>query len=203
MGRGSANRYDGLDESAINLIRYKARRLVEHEGFTESDLPDIEQDLALDVLRRLSRYDPRRAGARTFVSRIVDNHVATLIEFRKAHMRDYRREAGSLDERMVDAGGNVGDPIPLVRSKTYTKAVLESARLAEKLRTLRIDLERVLAALPAEQRALCERLRTATVAEISRETGVPRGTLYERIGEIRSGFEKAGLAVYVRKPTVY
>ena len=63
---------------------------------------------------------------------------------------------------------------------------------------LRIDLERAMAALSPEQRDLCRRLLTSTVAEISAATGVPRPTLYDRMRQIRAAFERAGLREYVR-----
>jgi DNA-directed RNA polymerase specialized sigma24 family protein len=64
----------------------------------------------------------------------------------------------------------------------------------------RIVLERAMAALTPEQRDLCRRLLTATIAEISAATGVPRPTLYDRRTQIKAAFERAGLREYVRRP---
>jgi hypothetical protein len=65
---------------------------------------------------------------------------------------------------------------------------------------LRVDLQRALAALTPEQRDLCLRLLTSTIAEISVATGVPRPTLYDRKTQIKAAFERAGLNEYVRRP---
>ena len=55
----------------------------------------------------------------------------------------------------------------------------------------------VLERLPPELRDLCQRLATETVTEISRSTGVPRGTLYESIKRLRQIFKDAGLKDYL------
>ncbi len=51
----------GIDPYAIRLIKYKARTLVGKAGFTASDREDLEQELILDLLHRLPRYDRNRA----------------------------------------------------------------------------------------------------------------------------------------------
>jgi RNA polymerase sigma-70 factor (ECF subfamily) len=194
---GRQNRYDGVDGYAARLIRYKARRLVGVAGFVRDDVDDIEQELVIDVLARLGRYDLCRAKRETFISRIVDHHIATLIEARRAGVRDYRREEGSLDERLVGEDGGIGESAQVTSSPAHTRKILGSARRDEEIGALRVDLEKLFAELPEDQRALCERLKTSSVTEISEETGVPRGTVYEHIGKLRSRFEKAGLAVYL------
>jgi RNA polymerase sigma-70 factor (ECF subfamily) len=55
----------------------------------------------------------------------------------------------------------------------------------------------VVARLRPELRELCERLRHMTLTEIARETGIPRGTLYERRSELQRIFEDAGLRDYL------
>ena len=69
---GSDNQYDGIDPYAAGLIRFKARQLVGQAGFTASDREDIEQKLILDLLRRLPKYNPKRAQLNTFIARVVD-----------------------------------------------------------------------------------------------------------------------------------
>ena len=59
---GFDNRYEGIDEYAVRIIKHKARQLVGRAGFTESDREDLEQEMMLDLLRRLPKFDPKRAG---------------------------------------------------------------------------------------------------------------------------------------------
>ena len=99
MGR---NKYDDIDPYAVEIIRLKARQLVGQAGFTASDRDDLEQELILDLLRRLPKYDPSRAKRNTFIARVVEHKIANLIEAQTAHKRDYRRCPCSLNERFED-----------------------------------------------------------------------------------------------------
>ncbi|MFM2007984.1 MAG: hypothetical protein RLZZ09_3639, partial [Pseudomonadota bacterium] len=65
----SQNSYADFDCYADKLIRHKARQLVGKAGFTEDDRPDIEQELALDLLQRLRHYDAEKAKRSTFMAR--------------------------------------------------------------------------------------------------------------------------------------
>ena len=195
--RAGRNRHDGLDDYAVRLIRCKARQLVGRAGFVEADRHDIEQDMMIDLLRRLPRFDPAIAQRQTFIVRIVEHRVATIIEAQKAGLRDFRRCAGSLDERRTDHDGAAGDGPPVLDEKEYLRETLAAVDRESDLHHLRIDLERVFADLPDDLRDLCVRLQASTVSEVSRETGVPRGTLYEAIARLRTRFERAGVAAYL------
>ena len=96
---GFDKRYEGIDEYAVRIIKYKARQLVGRVGFTESDREDLEQEMMLDLLQRLPKYNPDRAQRNTFIARVVEHKIATIIEARKAGLRDYRLCRCSLDDR--------------------------------------------------------------------------------------------------------
>jgi RNA polymerase sigma-70 factor (ECF subfamily) len=166
-------------------------------GFVEADRHDLEQEMVIDLLRRLPRFDPTLSKRETFITRVVEHHVATLVESQKAGIRDYRQVAGSLDERRTDSNGQTSEGPAVLDQDEYVRETIASARRSEDLHALRMDLRRVLADLPVDLRALCERLQSGNVTDISRETGVPRGTVYEAIRKLRTRFERAGLAAYL------
>ena len=74
----------------------------DRSGFTESDRDDLEQEMMLDLLQRLPKYNPDRAQRNTFIARVVEHKIATLIEARKAGLRDYRLCRCSLNDRFED-----------------------------------------------------------------------------------------------------
>ena len=191
------NRYDGLDPHAAKLIRKVAERLVGRAGLVEADRDDVEQDLAVALLLRLPRFDVGRASLDAFVTCIVKSAVATMLESRKAEMRDWRCCARSLDERGEDQDGNPSDQAPVLdRPECQARAVAD-ARANERDRDLELDLDGAIATLPADLRDLCERLRTANVTEVSRATATPRGTVYDGMGQLKKHFERAGLSAYL------
>ena len=194
---GFDNQYDGIDAYAVGLIRYKARQLVGQAGFTVSDRDDLEQELVLDLLRRLPKYDPKRAQRNTFIARVVEHRVASLIEAQKAGIRDYRRCRCSLNDRFEDENGRSVERAETLDQEGYLLRTGAQSRPSDELSALAIDVAVVLETLPPELRELRRRLEAATVTEISRDTGVPRGTLYESIKKLREIFEDAGLKDYL------
>ncbi len=195
MGR---NRYDeGIDPYAVEIIRFKARQLVGQAGFTASDRDDLEQELILDLLRRLPKYDPSRAKRNTFIARLVDHKIATLIEAQKAVRRDYRRRTCSLNERFKDEDGHVAERVETLDQEDYLLGAGIEPGQPEELRALVLDVAAVVETLPPELRELCRRLGQETVTEVSRDTGVSRATLYESVTRLRKIFEDTGLKNYL------
>ncbi len=194
---GVDNSDDGIDPYAAGLIRFKARQLVGKAGFSAWDREDIEQELTLDLLRRLPKYNPKRAQLNTFIARVVEHRLASLIEAQKAGIRDYRRCRCSLNECFEDADGRSVERVDTFDQEDYLLRTGGQSRPSEELSALAIDVAAVLEGLPHELRNLCRRLQEETVTEISRGTGVPRGTIYESIKKLREIFKDAGLRNYL------
>ena len=80
-----------IDPVAKEIIRRKARYLMRRGGFSVSELPDLEQELSLHLLKRTPSFDPRKADWDVFVKAIVTAWGVNLLRDRHAAMRDYRR----------------------------------------------------------------------------------------------------------------
>lgn len=194
---GTRNRYEGIERYAVQLIKFKAMQMVGKSGFGEDDREDLEQELAADLLKRLPKFNPVRAQLNTFINRIVNHRVSTLIEAQKAKQRNFRLRGGSLNE-VVDQGTNgIVERIDEVDTDEYSMWAGKSARTVEELMEMAIDINGFLADLPPNLRELCERLKTENVTDISRDTGIPRGTIYESITKLKGMFERAGMRDYL------
>jgi RNA polymerase sigma-70 factor, ECF subfamily len=164
-----------LDLPTRITIHYKARHLIGRYGFTISDLPDLEQDLSLDLLRRAGGYDPARAQWQTFVARCIDHRIADLIRSRCCLMRHHERRA------VLDSSD---DKSPAHGEHSHDALVLHD---------LRLDVAAVLGRLPERLRDLGHRLMATTVSEIAAEDGCSRWRVYRDIADIRAAFQAAGL----------
>ncbi len=192
------NKYDeGIDPYAVEIIRFKARQLVGQAGFTVADREDLEQELILDLLRRMPKYDSKRAKRNTFIARVVEHKIANLIEAQTASDRDYRRCRCSLNELFKDEDGRMVERAEKLDQEDCLLRTLVQPRAAEELRSLALDVAAIVETLPPELRAFCRRLGQETVSEISRDTGVPRGTLYKSIHRLWEIFEDASLKDYL------
>ena len=187
-----------LDGYARDVIRHKARQLIGKYGFTRDDYDDLQQEMMLDLLRRLGKYDPSKAGLSTFVARIVDRKVSTLIRHQRQEKRDYRRQVCSLDAQVEDQDGQARGLDEVLSQDAYDEEVARHDRPEGERLDLRLDLSLALDELPDDLRQLALRLQTRTVTEIARELGVPRSTLYEKgIARLRKIFEDKGLREYL------
>jgi len=184
-----------LGDYAENLIRRKARRLVGVAGLTASDVPDLEQDMKVDLLKRLSKHDPERAPLNAFITRIVNNHIATIIEARNAKSRDYHRHCSLNGQVTANVDENV-EMAGLLDAEADGR--FHRAEPSHESRVgLAIDVEKAIADLPPDLQDLCRRLMKQNLTEISKKTGVPRGTLYERRERLRRHFADRKLDKYL------
>jgi RNA polymerase sigma-70 factor, ECF subfamily len=193
----SQNRYHGIDAYTVRLVTFKAKQLTLHPGFSDADREDIEQELLLDLLRRQPKYDPERAQNSTFVARVVEHRAATLIEERTACRRDHRCQAFSLNEPIEEGGDACCERSETFDQDDYLLRTGRQARSSDELRDLGIDVRTVVDGLPDAMRSVCQRLMHDSVTDVSRDTGVPRSTLYGIIGKIRAAFKDAGLEDYL------
>ena len=194
---GSDNCFETVDDYAVRIIKRKAKQLVGRVGLTISDREDLEQEMLLDLLHRLPKYNPGRAQRNTFIARVVEHKVATIIEARKAGLRDYRRCRCSLNDRRQDKEGNSIERMESVDQEDYLDRTGRLSRSTADMHRLSMDVRKTVDQLPSELRELCLRLATDTVMEISRETGIPRGTIYESIKKLKAIFQDAGLREYL------
>ncbi|MBF0178163.1 MAG: sigma-70 family RNA polymerase sigma factor [Magnetococcales bacterium] len=182
----SRNHYHGLYPYAVCTVRHHARRLARQPGFSPADVEDIEQDLMLDMFRRMARFDPSRASLDTFMARVATNRVASLLD-EVPGMKEQQKTT-SLNELVQDDDGSV---IELIDTIASGQALWYEHPLSwHEAIDLRVDLSHLLDQLSPCLRRLAERLMEETVTEISNSTGTPRYKLYEGVGKIRSKFNQ-------------
>jgi len=188
-----ANAQPHLSEYASKLVKHKAKQLIGRFGFTRSDRADIEQDLILHLLQQMRRFDPKRGSENTFVSRIVNRKVASIIRHRCAEQRDFSRVDWSLNEPAQDEDGN-----PTERGQTLdTHADRRLGGNAEPPMDLMLDLRRVVETLDDELRRVWDALLARSVSGAARRLGLSRCAVYARVARIREHFAAAGLDVYL------
>jgi len=186
-----------LSDYAIRHIRRRARQLARTEGFAAQDIEDIRQDLIVDLLERLPKFDPAKATCNTFVARIIERKVAKLIRDRNCEKRDPRREECSLNECIDDGEGGSVEHIQTIAAEEADRRLGRQARSDQETAELALDVEAVLKRLPDNLRRLCELLKTGSIADAARAMGVPRTTLHDHVKKLRQVFEAAGLRDYL------
>jgi DNA-directed RNA polymerase specialized sigma24 family protein len=172
-----------LGADALKAIRLRARFLVGKTGYREQDREDLEQELALEVLRRLEGYDPDKGRQKTFVSHVVAMKAAGLLRHRRAQLRHRWNRPISID---MPVGSDEGE---ICRLSDVIAHPTGNGR-----DDLRRNVAHLLPALPARLRELCLRLNGQSWAQAARELGIAAEELPALRRKLRTIFENAGLA---------
>lgn len=195
----------GINDYAEELIHHKARQLVGTAGFTRDDVEDLEQEMRLDLLERLPKFNPNKATYNTFVSRLVERKICNLIRHRTQEIRDFRCEEGSIHD-VVESGDSGDEKVERIETVTQDEQDFrlgKHIRSAEARRDLQLDISLVLPKLPPKLRKPAELLQTVSITTAARKLGIPRSTLYDRIARLRRIFEDVGLTNHCSEsPTV-
>jgi RNA polymerase sigma-70 factor, ECF subfamily len=187
----SFNQYHGILPYAIDSVRHWAHRLTRHPAFGPSDLEDLEQELMLDLHRRISKFNPEKAGLHTFISRVLAHCAATLIQKATSPKRGGGREIISLNTNITsNKDGHQLELLDMVSSghELWTDTTPNTNDISD----IRIDAHLIIQKLTAPLQRLALRLLNETVTDISREMGSPRSTLYYAIARIRTVFNTMG-----------
>ncbi len=167
-----------LDPILASIIHRKAGRLGRRAVLLGDDFEDVLQDCRAFVLSKLHSYNPARPLA-PFVTTLVCRFLANRDRHRFAAKRDARRTRQRGDH-------DVPDPRIQGRRPHWQEDV-----------DRRLDIAEAVRALEPELRELARRLSHQSVAEIARETGVPRSTVQSRVRRIRERFERRDLADFL------
>ena len=186
-----------ISDYATVLIRCKARQLVGKAGFTWDDVEDLVQEMTLDLLSRLPKFDPDKAAHTTFVARVIERKISKLFRDRRREKRDYRRESDSLNDPVKDGGGETIERAYTMDQDAVDIRMGRRDRTREDEAMLCLDVSLVLSGLPDDLRPVAEELMKKTITEAAKSLGMPRSTLYGAIDRLRPFFESGVLGDYV------
>ena len=188
----------GIGEYAQKVIRIKVSQLIGKYGYTESDREDLESELTLHLLERMPQFDPKRAKRNTFVARIIENKVVSILRYRRGQCRDCSLDGQSLDR---DTSGENGEAVSygdLITEGKGRRHLGQEARSATDASDLSIDAEQFISQLPAHLRDLAQRLMTgSSIASIARDVDLSRTVIHRRLKDLRQRAEDAGLKNYL------
>jgi len=194
------NRYAGLPARTIKRIRYLASKLSRQNAVPGMDREDFEQDLVLDLLRRIGRHDPARASLETFAEHVIDNRVATLT--RPCARLRAERQAVSIDCGLSSSDNEVGPDQQTDDNLIIANSDVDPSCIENGLH-LRIDVESFIGRLAPALRVCAEIMANGNIAEGASKAGLHRSTIYERLAHLRAEAATVGLHEYLRpSPTL-
>lgn len=165
---------------ACRIARKRAGLLSGRFGFTEQDIPDIMQEMLLEIYRQHENFTPDRGCAAVFILRIVNNKIADLVRYRQADCRDWRKCRQSLNETVIISDVGAVELIDLICTDDNKNFALV------------VDVDIIRGRLPAELQELCEYLINCAPGEIPEAAMQSRGAFQYRMKKLRENFQKHG-----------
>lgn len=167
------------DLFAVERIRFHARRLSRIGALRHLACGDLEQELALDLIRALPKFDPSRASMKTYICRVIERRCASLVR----DARRYRRETVSLDNT---SGDEIASDF---RHRMRGYAPVDEVERRERAEVV----QGAVSALPERLRDIAVLLMAHSQADTARVLGVSETSIDRARKQIREHFIRAGL----------
>ena len=178
------------------IVRRKARELVGVAGFTKQDVPDLVQELLAMVWQSLQSFDPSLGHQKALVTAVVERGAVTLLRIAKTKKRSTgsQRSLESVVDACSESQAELGDGVT-DEDANRRRGLMQ--RSSEATTDLKLDIEALLESLPPDMQLLAEQLKEKSIAEIARESSVPRTTLNDSVRRLEQRFRSAGIDGYL------
>ena len=174
------NSYTGINPAVVRIARSAARRVIGKYGLTESDLPDLEQELVTAGLKVIERFDPEKSKETTFITRVVESKVLDLIKQRQTECRDWRKCRDSLNQTVT-----LLDIAVIEKIET-----LECEQNGDPL--LILDVALILERLSPDLQEFCQVLKYYDRNEALEDSPVSRSAFSRKLQTLKNIFQQAG-----------
>jgi len=188
---------DEVRRFAQKLFRHTAYRLKRRTEFANEDVEDIEQDFCVKVECTLDSLDASR-NWRGLIARLIKHYARNQLRNRNAQKRAGRPT--SIHVPVPCEGDGPTELSQTISQDEHNARHGPVSRSDQEFVDLRLDVREFIERLPPDEAALAEQLMSQTIAEITRETGVPRGAINRDISRLRKRFENTGLKKYLENP---
>jgi len=183
------NKYHGINPLVVRIAKSVARKAIGRHGFTESDLPDLEQELVNAGLKAMERLNPEFGNGGGLIAAAVKSRLNVILGYRYAQKRDWRK-CCSLNAEIPGGGENdeatsLIDLLPScgdfsLSDKEGRNPLLKQMRCR--------DVNTAIGYLPPKLREFCEDLKTMTPYEIMAQRKLNKHQFFYRLAKIRRFF---------------
>lgn len=192
----NSHRPNALNDYAQKLIKIKVGQLARRRDFRGTDSDDLAQDMRLHLLRRAHHFDPARSSYSTYVARVIDAWIATMLRDRRRRKRAAGLDAQSLEATSVTQDGAPGSLRDVLHQEQVVGRIAIGPDDEATRRELIAAVTRIVESLPTPLPDICARLPDQSHAAIRDELGLSRRQFDNAMALLRKTFEDAGLATF-------
>jgi len=192
------NSYVYKNEKIKKNVECLAWRLSRSVGFSDSNIPDIKQDLWVHLIDRMPQFDASKSSLETFANRILRNKISDIRRFNRAQLRDSAMEYISLNDDGNPQSQSLCEDADIMSQDAFDAVTGRTSETRFERFQREYDVDRVLSKLDPKLKEIAGLLTQMSVAEIARTLGMSRSTLYGNyIKRLEKIFEAEGLRIYV------
>jgi RNA polymerase sigma-70 factor (ECF subfamily) len=187
MSDNQKNQYtylNPIDDYALARIDYRVRQLWLQFDLSEEDQEDLRNDMVVELLQAMKRFDPTKAKRETFINRVLDRFVLY-----------FMRQRCTQNRRPCDSPLGYEDIAPGFQPCGNDPG--EGGMSEQALDDLRLDLEPVISQLPERDQQVARLLMVYSSSEVAKRIGVHRCSMSRIIARIREHFIQAGIDVWI------
>jgi hypothetical protein len=145
--------------------------------------------MLLHLLEQSHKFDPDRASLPTFISRVVDSHVAMILRGQRCKKRAAGIMALSLQPMLISAA----------RRPEKQRSCLKNGELYHLSKATHTEMDtrefqEAVEALPADLQEIVNRLTEAPATKVARDLGISRRQMSYAINSIRRHLSIAGFS---------
>lgn len=183
------NTYRGINPLVVRIAKRTARKVIGKHGFTESDLPDLEQEFVNAGLAILEQYAQVHGDGGGLIMTAIRSRLSTILHQRYARKRDWRKLA-SLHEELpgsedYDEGSTL---IDYVASCGHLGPFDAEERNPAYKQMHCQDVNAAISRLLSEYQELCEDLKSMSLDEIMVKRNLSHSVFYKYLAKIRRFF---------------
>lgn len=178
----------------LPIVRREAWRALHRRGLPQQDREDLQQDMLVDLLKRMPAFDGDRGTLDAFVTVCCRHHAMRRAE--RLSRDRARRHSASFDDQVGRDDGcgarlTLGEVLPEnVGLSAWWGQPTDAIAAAER----RLDLERAASCIDQHDHPLCRMLSAEPMHVAIRGATVSRATIYRRVAEMRLNLLAAGIA---------
>jgi RNA polymerase sigma-70 factor (ECF subfamily) len=168
-----------FDMYVVNQASCRASLLVATAGFPRDEWEDLRQQIILDCLRRMPKFDASRGERAGFVRGVMRNEAAVLVR--------RRWRTASREIRAAELTGLSGESSEVEAFETTLRH--DPTRSFD----ISIDVRRILDQLPRRHRDVAYLVAELPVSDVCLAIGRSRSCVYEILRQIRGALIDAGI----------
>lgn len=187
------NTYEGIDPELVKIVKRTARRAIGKTGLTQSDLPDIEQELILAALEALKRMRKDADSKNAFIFSVAHNRLRSILRSRRGKSKKHHVSCLSLNTVIGIDENEYEELISLIDDDQLIREDFSSWNGRHMDFDLPENLNEAIDGLPENLREFCKELKAKPLQQVRRERKIPLKTVRRNIVRIKEELKKREL----------